>query len=86
MGDLGDYWRDVKAHYRNRTTNRPLSKKQKEVRDCYARLIARATVAGDHHRIGTWDFWFTGTVRNYKTGEYLSLTELEKRIDNPDAK
>lgn len=69
---MGEYWRDVKQHYR---------KKQKEYEDKisndYSYLCSIAKDVGDHHRIGDWDFWWTGTVRNIKTGENISIKQLK---------
>lgn len=76
MGELGDDWRDVR-YMRLREKN----KRIKELAPIYEELcrhpLARRT--GTQHRIETWDFWFTGTVYNYKTRERISLEALHAK-------
>jgi len=75
MSGIGEYWRDVKEHYRN---------KQKKLKPIYDQLLERPDCKeiGDQHRIDDWDFWCTGTVRNYKTGERTTLKKLINLLDN----
>ena len=88
MGDLGDYWRDIKnapRHYK-------LSKKQKEKQRKWREesnkrmnsLLASPLCVeiGDHHKIGDWHFWFTGTVMNPKTKEYSSTEKLLELVNS----
>ena len=75
MSDGADYWRDVKAHFRNKKNKHtdkisPLRNKLTAHPDC--------KVVGDHWRIGKWDFWYTGTVMNPRTKEYSTLERLIK--------
>ena len=79
MGEVGEYWRDVKTHYRkkqNRYENKitPLINELIEHPEC--------NKVGDHWRIdGVWDFWWTGTVRNIKTGDNMGIQELAKKFN-----
>lgn len=77
MGDMGDYWRDVKEHYRQKQ-----NKYEHKIASDYNYLCGISKKVGDHNRIGIWDFWHTGTVRNIKTGEVISISELRKLTRN----
>lgn len=76
MGDLGDYWRDVKDHYRQKQ-----KKYEDKISDDYSWLVKRSVQKGNQHRIGEWDFWWTGTVRNYKTGRNISIKQLRDLVE-----
>lgn len=76
---MGEYWRDVKEHYREKQ-----KRYEQKISGVYQKLCNHPLhrKAGDHHRIDVWDFWYTGTVRNYKTGENISLQELLNKYPN----
>lgn len=79
MGDEGEYWRDIKEHFRRKQNKyekriSPLMNKLRNHPDCKS--------VGNQWRIGgEWDFWHTGTVRNIKTGENISVQELCKKFN-----
>jgi len=80
---MGDYWRDVKAHFKGKQDTY-----EKRIAVELATLRERAEKVGNHHRIGVWDFWHTGTVMNIKTGERISVQKLlqltnSERCNNP---
>jgi hypothetical protein len=83
MSDLKEYWDDVKHHYREKKNAH-----EKQIYPVYEKLLAlpECTRVGDHHRIGEWDFWYTGTVMNYKTHERSSFKALLKAIPTPTKK
>lgn len=82
MGDTGEYWRDVKEHYRTHQ-----NKYEQSIKTILDQLKNRpdCVVIGDHWRIqGEWDFWWTGTAYNIKTKENSTVKMLYKRLqDNP---
>lgn len=73
---MGEYWRDVKQHFRKKQ-----ERYEQKISDDYSWLIARSIKKGNQHRIGDWDFWWTGTVRNYKTGENISIKQLRILVE-----
>lgn len=75
MGDEGEFWRDVKEAIRKEK-----AEYEEKISSDYEYLVQRAQTVGDHHRIGEWDFWWTGTVRNYKTGKKKSFEEFVREI------
>ena len=77
MGELGEYWRDVKGHFREKQ-----KKYEQEIESDYSWLVDRSIKKGNQHRIGDWDFWGTGTVRNYKTGKHITIKQLRKLVED----
>ena len=76
MGDAGDYWRESKEH-----NKRQQRKYQKKISGVLSDLISISKVVGDHWRIGgVWDFWYTGTTRNIKTGDSIDIHTLAKKF------
>lgn len=75
MGDMGDFWRDVKDHYK-----RKQARYEKKIAPMVNELIAHPDCkqVGDHWRLGRWDFWWTGTVKDYRTNEHTSIQKLYK--------
>jgi hypothetical protein len=80
MGDMGEYWRDVKDHYRKKQ-----KKYENKIYSTYAYLCSVSSLVGDHHRYGEWDFWHTGTVRNIKTGKRISMEQLKDLIKKEES-
>jgi hypothetical protein len=77
MGDEGDIWREVKEYRRQQQ-----DKYEKTISPVINKLIVHPECkdVGDHWRIGgVWDFWWTGTVRNIRTGENISIKELARQ-------
>lgn len=77
MSEMSEYWRDVKAHFDGKKR-----KYQEKISNDYNELCNIAKEVGDHHRIGDWDFWYTGTVINIKTKERITLKELKNKYEN----
>jgi hypothetical protein len=73
MSDTAEYWQDVKSFF-----NKKKKRYEKKINNTYIELINHPLCkqVGDQHRIDCWDFWWTGTVRNYKTGEQITLKQL----------
>lgn len=78
MGEEGEFWRAVKENARRK-------------QEAYERKISPVLEAlikhpeckevGNQWRIGgEWDFWWTGTVRNIKTGERISIYKLAQKF------
>lgn len=81
MGDEGEFWHAVKED-------------QRRYKEKYETLIEpmissltnhpKCKYVGDHYRIDeVWDFWWTGTVRNIKTGKNIDIKKLFKMYINP---
>lgn len=82
MSEMGEYWNDVKSHFKNKKEIY-----QSKIHDSYdfLRKHKDCEEVGDHHRIfGEWDFWWTGTVRNIKTGEQITYKKLIEKLQNND--
>lgn len=80
MGEVGEYWRDVKSHYR-----RKQKKYENTISPMYEALINHPDCKeiGDHWRIGRWDFWRTGTVKDFRTNEHSNIKALYEEVITP---
>lgn len=76
MGELGDDWREIKRQRREKKNARV-----DRIGSRYQELIAHPLTkkVGEQHRIESWDFWYSGTAYNYKTGAHSSVEELHKK-------
>lgn len=75
MGELTEYWKDVKEYYRQKQ-----KAKESSLKDIFSFLTnhPECKTVGNQFRIRDWDFWHTGTVRNIKTGHIINVIQLQK--------
>ena len=77
MSEMGDFYRELKKRKRKQQ-----EKYEQQISPILHELINHPMCkrVGDHWRIdGIWDFWYTGTVRNIKTGDNISIYTLAKK-------
>ncbi len=72
---MGEFWRDVKEAQRQEK-----EEYESRISGDYNFLVKNSQRVGDHHRFEEWDFWWTGTVRNYKTGKRIHFSQLVKLV------
>ncbi len=75
-----EYWNDIKDYYKDKQ-----NKYEEKISPTLSKLYhhPECKEVGDHYRIGgVWDFWHTGTVRNIKTGQNISINQLVKMFPN----
>lgn len=81
MGDEGEYWNDHKEY-----EQKVKARYEKKIAPMLSKIIQKSVSVGDHWRFnGVWDFWHTGTVRNIKTGEDITINELYKLSNSNQA-
>ena len=77
MTEMGDFFRELKKRKRKQQ-----EKYERKISSFLNELIKHPMCKrfGDHWRIDeVWDFWYTGTVRNIKTGENISIYLLAQK-------